>query len=66
MAKEFLSVPRNLMAYQPFGDLIIDFPDHENYHDYQRELDIEEAISKVSYKANGINYLLLHKKLLMI
>ena len=56
MAKEFLSVPRNLMAYQPFGDLIIDFPTHENYTDYRRELDLENAISKVSYQANGINY----------
>lgn len=56
MAKEFLSVPRNLMAYQPFGDLIIDFPGHKNYSDYHRELDIEDAISKVSYQSNGINY----------
>ncbi|MCK5705978.1 MAG: glycoside hydrolase family 95 protein, partial [Cyclobacteriaceae bacterium] len=56
MAKEFLSVPRNLMAYQPFGDLIIDFPTHKNHTDYHRELNIENAIGKVSYKANGINY----------
>ncbi len=56
MAKEFLSVPRNLMAYQPFGDLIIDFPEHKNYSDYRRELNIEDAISKVSYQSNGIKY----------
>ncbi|MBT5424762.1 MAG: glycoside hydrolase family 95 protein [Bacteroidetes bacterium] len=56
MAEEFLSVPRNLMAYQPFGDLIIDFPTHKDFRNYRRELDIENAISKVSYQANGINY----------
>ena len=27
MAEAFMSVPRSLMAYQPFGDLIIDLPD---------------------------------------
>jgi alpha-L-fucosidase 2 len=56
MAKEFLSVPRNLMAYQPFGDLIVDFPTHKNHTNYRRELDLENAICKVSYQANGINY----------
>jgi alpha-L-fucosidase 2 len=41
--------------YQPFGDLYIDFPavDAKNY---RRELNIEHAIHKVSYTADGINY----------
>ncbi|MDN5216845.1 glycoside hydrolase family 95 protein [Fulvivirgaceae bacterium BMA12] len=56
MAKEFMSVPRSLMAYQPFGDLIIDFPGHEDYSNYYRELDIQNAISKVSYRVGAINY----------
>ncbi|NQV31924.1 MAG: glycoside hydrolase family 95 protein, partial [Phycisphaeraceae bacterium] len=56
MANEFLSVPRRLMSYQPFGDLIIDFPTHRNHLDYRRELDIENAMCKVSYQANGIHY----------
>ncbi len=56
MAKEFMSVPRSLMAYQPFGDLIIDFAGHEDYSNYYRELDIQNAISKVSYQVGGINY----------
>ena len=44
------------MPYQSVGDLWIEFPGHENYSDYYRELDIEKAISSVSYKVNGVAY----------
>jgi alpha-L-fucosidase 2 len=54
--KEFMSVPIKQVPYQPFGDLYIAFKGHENYTDYQRELDIEEAISKVSYNVNDVTY----------
>ncbi|APA00317.1 glycoside hydrolase family 95 protein [Flavobacterium commune] len=44
------------MPYQTVGSLWIEFPGHENYTDYKRDLDIEKAVSSVSYKANGITY----------
>ena len=53
---KFMSVPLHQKAYQPFGDLYINFPGHENFTDYKRELDIEEAITKVSYKVDTIKY----------
>ena len=56
MEKDFMSVPRSLMAYQPFGDLIIDFPTHQHYTDYRRELDIENSLHRVSYKIDGDTY----------
>ncbi|MEM9141731.1 MAG: glycoside hydrolase family 95 protein [Bacteroidota bacterium] len=56
METDFMSTPRSLMAYQPFGDLIINFPRHENYSDYTRVLDIEQAVSRVSYRANGVQF----------
>jgi alpha-L-fucosidase 2 len=56
MAESFMSVPRSLMAYQPFGDLIIDFPGHESYSHYHRELDIENAICKLSYQVKGVRF----------
>jgi len=43
-------------AYQNFGDIYIDFHNHNNYSDYKRQLDIENALSKVSYKVNGVKY----------
>lgn len=53
---EFMSDPIKQVPYQPFGDLYIDFKGHENFSNYQRELDIEEAISNVSYKVNGVDF----------
>jgi alpha-L-fucosidase 2 len=34
--------PNNGMAYQPVGDLLINFPGHENFHDYRRSLDSQK------------------------
>jgi len=51
--------PANLnygMPYQTVGSLWIEFPGHEKFTDYKRDLDIEKAVSSVSYKANGITY----------
>lgn len=42
-------------AYQNFGDIYIDF-DSLNITDYRRELDIENAVARVTYKSNGIQY----------
>nr|WP_299381139.1 glycoside hydrolase family 95 protein [Allomuricauda sp.] len=56
MEKDFMSTPRSLMAYQPFGDLIINFPGHENYTHYSRQLDIAQAISSVGYQVDGVQY----------
>lgn len=44
------------MPYQTVGSLWIEFPGHEKYSDYKRDLDIEKAVSSVSYKVNGITY----------
>lgn len=52
----FMSEPLHQKAYQPFGDLILDFPDHEKYTNYQRILDIETAIATTTYSSNGIIY----------
>lgn len=53
----FMSVPVRQEAYQPFGDLCIEFPDHEFYTDYQRSLDISKAICRTEYKVNGVTYI---------
>jgi len=44
------------MPYQTVGSLWIEFPGHEKFTDYKRDLDIEKAVSSVSYKANGTTY----------
>lgn len=44
------------MPYQTLGDLYLEFPDQENAKEYYRELDIQNAISKTSFKINGVTY----------
>ena len=53
---EFMSVPLRQKKYQPFGDLIIEFPGHEDYTDYTRLLDIENAVARTTYKVGDITY----------
>lgn len=54
--KEFMSMPLKQIHYQPFGDVYIDFKGHENYSEYSRTLDLENAISEVSYKVADVEY----------
>ncbi|MFP3591415.1 glycosyl hydrolase family 95 catalytic domain-containing protein [Chryseobacterium sp. SIMBA_038] len=44
------------MPYQTMGDLFLDFKGHENFKNYNRALDIEKAISTVSYEVNGVTF----------
>jgi len=51
--------PANLnygMPYQTVGDLWLNFPGHQNYTAYHRDLDISNAISTVSYQVNNITF----------
>jgi alpha-L-fucosidase 2 len=52
----FMGNPLNQRSYQPFGDLYLAFPGHEKYSDYKRELDLKQALHKVSYKVDGVTY----------
>ena len=53
---EFMSVPLHQKEYQPFGDLYLDFPGHENYSAYTRELDISNAICRTTYVVDDVQY----------
>lgn len=55
-SETFMSQPLHQKAYQPFGDLILDFPGHEHYSDYERMLDIDNALCHVSYFVDGVKY----------
>ena len=44
------------MPYQPFGDLKISFPEHTEYTDYYRELDLDSAFTTVTYKVGNVTY----------
>jgi alpha-L-fucosidase 2 len=42
--------------YQVVGDLVLNFPGHENFTNYYRELDLERAVFKTSYQVDGVTY----------
>jgi len=42
--------------FEPVGSLQLAFAGHENYTNYNRELDIERAVTRTSYTVNGVTY----------
>jgi len=54
--KEFMSVPLGQKAYQPFGDLRISFPAPSEASEYRRELDLDSAVSRVTYTMGGVTF----------
>ena len=53
---EFMSVPLKQKIYQAFGDLNLHFANQSTFIDYHRELDLKNALCRVSYKSNGVNF----------
>ena len=52
--KHFMSIPLRQKAYQPFGDLWIEFADGTDpVTDYSRELDLNQAIVRIQYRRSG-------------
>ncbi len=56
MAQKMMGIPVKQMAYQPFGDLFLLFPQGEKSRDYRRELDLQKAVSTVSYTIGTTNF----------
>lgn len=54
--EHFMSQPLGQMSYQPFGNILLNFPGHKNASEYQRRLDLEQALSTVSYKVDGVRF----------
>jgi alpha-L-fucosidase 2 len=48
--EHMMSVPLRQEKYQPFGDLHLYFPTHDEPVDYRRELDIDSGLAKVRYR----------------
>ncbi len=54
--EKFLSDPVRQKAYQPFGELHFHFLGQTNVTDYRRELDLNSAIARVIYRADGVTH----------
>ncbi len=51
-----LAIPRGEASYQTAGDLLLTFPERTQVNDYQRDLNLDTAVSGVGYTANGVRY----------
>lgn len=56
LSKAQIRSPQNGMAYQPAGNLWIDFGDVTDNKDYTRTLDISNALHTTRYKNKGVIY----------
>ena len=54
--KEFMSEPLRQKAYQPCGDLWIDFNGHNQVADFRRWLDLDSAVATTEYTAGEVSY----------
>ncbi len=54
--EHFMSQPFGQLCYQPFGNIFLDFQGHENAINYKRELNLEDALSRVSYEVDGVKF----------
>lgn len=52
----FMSQPLGQMSYLAFGNLQLNFPDHTDAESYQRRLNLDNAITTVTYKSDNIRY----------
>jgi alpha-L-fucosidase 2 len=52
----FLGEPVRQKAYQPFGDLRLSFPGHQLATNYRRELDLEAALARTTYRLGETTY----------
>ena len=54
--KAMMAKIRDQAQYQPLGDLRLTFPGHGTVTDYRRELDLDTAIARTSYRVGGVGF----------
>lgn len=56
IGEQMMAQPIKQMPYQPVGDLLLDFPAHESFNDYRRELDLDSALARVTYRCGDVTF----------
>lgn len=52
----FMAKPMRQMSYQSMADLLMKIPGHEIVEDYERSLDLTNALATVSYVKDGVRF----------
>lgn len=53
---DMMGKPKLLMPYQPFCDIRLHFPGHAAATDYQRDLNLNDALADTVYTVNGVTF----------
>jgi alpha-L-fucosidase 2 len=53
---KMMAKPLGQMPYQPVGDLLLAFPEVTQVANYRRDLNLDTAISRVTYAARGVTF----------
>ena len=56
ISEQMMSKPLRQMPFQPLGDLLLELPGDGDVREYRRELDLDTAIARVSYVADGVTF----------
>ncbi len=55
--EKFMSEPLRQVAYQAFGDLLLEFPGHDEVTNYRRELDLDAAVVAMQYEHDDVTFI---------
>jgi alpha-L-fucosidase 2 len=55
-SENLMGKPKLLMPYQPFCDVRLHFPGHDQATEYRRELHLDDAIAETTYKVATANF----------
>ena len=55
--EKLMARPLKQMAYQPIGDLHLEFPGLATHADYVRELDLDAAVARTRFTSDGVEHL---------
>src|ERR1041384_2739686 len=56
LSESMMGKPKLLMPYQPFCDVRLHFPGHEQASDYHRELNLNEATAETTYNVGAVGF----------
>ena len=54
--KTIISKTSHGQMFQPVGNLELSFPGHQQYTNYYRELDLQKAVAKTTYRVGDVTY----------
>src|SRR5215207_1136223 len=56
VGEKMMAKPIKQMPYEPAGDLLLTFPEAGTVSGYRRDLNLDTAVARVNYTANGVRF----------